>query len=115
LPADVGKTIAALTLNESFERLNLTNKTVPASFGKMLSGTYKFDNNFYRPDYKLEVKYEDGNMITDWGGLIPIDKGDKNFKEFILRTYWSTIVFIEDEKGEITKMMFDHHQGIKIK
>lgn len=114
LPAVVGKSIAAVVLNEPFDHLNLTYKPVPANFAQKLRGTYKFDENFYIPNHELVVRYENGNIISDWGGLIPIDKGDKNFKEFILRTYWSSISFIEDEKGEITQMMFDNHQGIKI-
>jgi hypothetical protein len=114
LPADVGKSVAALILNEPFQPLNLTDKKVPAEFAKKLTGTYKFDEKFYVPNAELEVKFEDGNLISTWGGLIPIDKGDKNFKEFILRAYWSTIHFIEDEKGEIKKMMYDNHEGRKI-
>jgi CubicO group peptidase (beta-lactamase class C family) len=114
LPADVGKSVAAFVLNEPFQPLNLTDKKVPAEFAKKLTGTYKFDEKFYVPNAELEVKFEDGNLISTWGGLIPIDKGDKNFKEFILRAYWSTIHFIEDEKGEIKKMIYDNHEGRKI-
>ncbi len=114
LPAEVGKSIAALTLNEPFERLNLTTKKVPATFGKKLSGTYKFDENFYRPNYELKITFEKGQILSDWGGLVPIDKGNKNFNEYILRTYWSSINFIEDEKGKFNQMIFDNHRGIKI-
>jgi len=115
LPADIGKSIAASILNEPFEPLNLTNKALDASFAKKITGTYKFDEKFYRPNYELEISYKDGNMISTWGGLIPIDKGNKNFKEYILRTYWSSIRFIENEKGETIEMMYDSHKGIKIK
>lgn len=115
LPADVGKSVAAVILNEQYETLNLTDKKVPADFAKKLSGTYKFDRNFYVPNAELEVKFENGNLLSNWGGLIPIDKGDKNFKEYILRTYWSSITFIADDQGEIIKMNYDNHQGIKIK
>jgi CubicO group peptidase (beta-lactamase class C family) len=115
LPAELGKSIAALVLNEPFERLNLTNQTVAADFAKKLTGTYQFGENFYRPNYELVIKNENGRISSDWGGLIPVDRGSKKFKEFILRAYWSSIRFIEDEKGEITKMMFDDHQGVKIK
>jgi CubicO group peptidase (beta-lactamase class C family) len=115
LPADVGKLLAALTLNEPYERLNLTDKPVPAGFARKLTGTYKFDQNFYRPDYELQVSYENGQLLSDWGGLIPVDTGDKNFKEYILRTYWSSITFIADERGEIVRMKFDDHQGLKIR
>ncbi|AMM52616.1 hypothetical protein TH61_17485 [Rufibacter sp. DG15C] len=115
LPADVGKSMAAIVFNEPFERLNLTTKPVPADYGQKLAGTYKFDKNFYRPDYELHLTYENGQLTSEWGGLIPIDKGDKHFKEFILRTYWSSITFVADERGQITKMLYDTHQGIKVK
>ena len=115
LPADVGKWLAALVLNEPFEKLNLTNKTVSADYAKKITGTYKFDKSFYVPDAELKVKYENGNLVSDWGGLIPIDKGDKNFKEFILRTYWSSVTLIADEQGNITQMKYDNHIGFKIK
>jgi len=115
LPADIGKSIGALVLNEPFERLNLTNKTIDAFFAKKLTGIYKFDEKFYRPNYELEITYKDGNITSAWGGLIPIDKGDKKIKEYILRNYWSSIRFIENEKGDITEMMYDNHKGIKIK
>ncbi len=115
LPADIGKSIGALVLNEPFERLNLTNKTIDAIFAKKLTGIYKFDEKFYRPNYELEITYKDGNITSAWGGLIPIDKGDKKIKEYILRNYWSSIRFIENEKGDITEMMYDNHKGIKIK
>jgi CubicO group peptidase (beta-lactamase class C family) len=115
LPADVGKSVAALILNEPFQPLNLTDKKLPADFAKKLAGTYKFDDKFYVPNAELEVKLENGNLLSTWGGLIPIDKGDKNFKEYILRAYWSSIHFIEDERGEIKKMKYDNHEGRKIK
>jgi CubicO group peptidase (beta-lactamase class C family) len=113
LPAGVGKSLSALALNEPFERVNITNKTVPAPFAKKLAGTYKFDQNFYVPNFELVVSYEDGHILTNWGGFIPIDKGDKNFKEFIARNFWSSIKFIQNEKGEFTQMMFDAHTGTK--
>jgi CubicO group peptidase (beta-lactamase class C family) len=113
LPAEVGKSIGALALNEPFERSPITNKPVPASYAKKLTGTYKFDQNFYVPNFELVVNYENGNIITNWGGFIPLNKGGNNFKNFIARNYWSSISFIENENGEITQMMFDTHKGTK--
>ncbi len=115
LPASVGKSIAAMSMNEPFEGLNLTNKSLNSNFAEKLVGSYKFDEKFYRPNFELEITYEDGHLISDWGGLIPIDNGNDNYKEYILRTYWSSIVFVEDESGNITHMKFDNHKGIKSK
>lgn len=80
-----------------------------------LAGTYRFPENFYRPNYELEVKNEDGYLITDWGYLIPLDNEDEKTPEFILRTYWSSIRFLENESDNIAKMQFDRFTGTKIK
>jgi len=47
--------------------------------------------------------------------LIPLDKGDKNLKDFILRSYWSSVRFTENETGQVTGMQFDNHKGVKLK
>jgi hypothetical protein len=113
IPAVLGKPVAAIALKEPFEPLPLTNKKVDSNFAKKLTGTYRFDENFYRPNYELQVTYKDGNLTSEWGGFIPIDKGDTKFKDYILRAYWSSIRFIPNDKGDITEMMFDSHKGLK--
>lgn len=114
LPADAGMLIAAEVLGEKYEPLKLSNDKLNTAFAKKLTGTYKFDENFYRPGFELEVKLENGFLMTPWGGLIPVDKGNKNFKEYILRNFWSSVRFIENANGETTEMMFDNHKGLKL-
>ncbi|HEX8656366.1 MAG TPA: serine hydrolase domain-containing protein [Hymenobacter sp.] len=113
LPAGIGKSIGALAFNEPFERLNITNEAVPAGVAQKLIGTYRFDQNFYVPNFELAVHYENGHLITTWGGLLPINKADKSAKEFIARNFWSSVRFVENEKGEVTQLLFDAHKGIK--
>ncbi|WP_194775703.1 serine hydrolase domain-containing protein [Pararhodonellum marinum] len=115
LPASLGGSIAAMTMNEPFEGLNLTDKTLTHNFAEKLIGSYKFDGDFYSPNIELEITFEEGYLISDWGGLVPIDKGNENFLEYILRTYWSSIEFVEGENGEITQMKYDDHIGLKVK
>ncbi len=115
VPTAMGMLIAAEVLGEKYEPLKLSKTKLNESFAKKLVGTYKFDEKFYQPNFALSVRVENGYLFTPWGGFIPIDKGDKNFKEFILRPYWSSIRFVENSNGIITEMEFDEHKGIKIK
>ena len=112
---DMGMMLAAAVLGEKYEPLKLSNTKLNESFAKKLVGTYKFDEKFYQPNFALSVRVENGYLFTPWGGFIPIDKGDKNFKEYILRPYWSSIRFVENSNGEITEMIFDGHKGTRIK
>lgn len=115
VPTDMGTMIAAEVLGEKYEPLKLSNTKLNETFAKKLVGTYKFGEKFYQPNFALSVRFENGYLFTPWGGFIPINKGDKNFKEYILRPYWSSIRFIENSNGEITEMMFDEHKGTRIK
>lgn len=115
LPAEIGRSLGALVLDEPFEPLNLTNQSINDVYAKKLVGTYKFDDTFYVPNYELKIEFENGNMVSEWGGFIPIDNGEEDPKAFILRTYWSDIRFVENESGEIYEMTFDGHKGVKEK
>jgi CubicO group peptidase (beta-lactamase class C family) len=115
VPSAMGMMIAAEVLSEKYEPLKLSKAKLNESYAKKLVGTYKFDEKFYQPNFALSVRVENGYLFTPWGGFIPIDKGDKNFKEYILRPYWSSIRFVENSNGEITEMIFDGHKGIRIK
>ena len=115
VPSAMGTMIAEAVLGEKYEPLKLSDTKLNESFAKKLVGTYKFGEKFYQPNFALSVRYDNGYLVTPWGGFIPIDKGDKNFKEYILRPYWSSIRFVENSNGEITEMIFDEHKGTKIK
>jgi len=115
VPSEMGRMIAAEVLREKYEPLTLSKSKLNDAFAQKLVGTYKFGEKFYQPNFSLSVRNENGYLFTTWGGLIPIDKNDKNFREFILRPYWSSIRFVENANGEITEMIFDEHKGIKIK
>lgn len=114
LPANIGMSIAAIVLKEPYEVLNLSNAKISTEIRNKILGKYQFDAKFYVPNYTLEVRSEEGNLICDWGGFIPIDKGELNITNYILRTFWSSIQFIWNESGEIVEMNFDGHRGIKI-
>ena len=115
LPAQIGMTIAAMVFGEHFEILNTSYREVDFNYSKKLSGTYKFNKDFYVPNYELKIKYNNGHLNCQWGDLIPIDNGEKNLRDFILRTYWSSIHFIKDKSDEFVEMEFDEYIGVKIK
>jgi len=107
--------MAAMVLGEHYVLQNTSYKKIDLNYAKNISGSYKFDENFYVPNYKLEIHYNDGYLSSQWGDLIPIDKGKKNMKDYILRTYWSSIHFLMDNSGKCIAMEFDDYKGMKIK
>lgn len=114
LPYDIGQNLAALVLKEATESLNLSTKAIDKEQLKQLVGYYQFSEDFYRPNFKLNVREQDGKLYTDWGALVPIDEGSTAFQKFILRTYWSSIEFIRNKEGEFVKMKFDRFEGEKV-
>ena len=115
LPAEMGMTIASMVFQEPYDLLNTSTRKLEPDFAKKIVGTYKFEDNFYVPNYELEIEYSDGYLKSQWGDLIPIDNGEDPILDFILRTYWSSIHFVSDDAGEIHKMRFDVHTGLKMK
>ncbi|MHA7830070.1 MAG: serine hydrolase domain-containing protein [Flagellimonas sp.] len=114
LPADIGMNVAAIVFDEPYEPLNLTNRKLDAYLADKLIGRYKFDENFYVPNYELEIEYNDGYLTSQWGDLIPVDNGQENTKDFILRTYWSTLHFTTNDTGQVIELKYDSHSGTKI-
>jgi hypothetical protein len=114
LPPEISKNIAAIVFNQPVERTNLTTARIDDLYAQGLAGTYQFDSTFYQPNFKLHVSYKDGLLNTDWGGLVPIDKGNNHFTDFILRTYWSDIRFNIGSDMKVNSMNFDKFTGRKI-
>ena len=113
LPANIGMSIAAMVLNEPYQILSLSKDRLDSSMSENLVGHYQFDGDFYVPNYKLEIKEKDGRLFCEWGPFIPVKTESPKMLNYIIRTYWSTIEFIENEEGTVTAMMFDEHQGLK--
>lgn len=113
LPAEIGMSIAAMVFDEPYEVLNTSTKKLEPEFAGKIVGTYQFDDAFYVPNYALKIEYSRGYLTSPWGDLIPVDNGNEEINDFILRTYWSTIHFMNDDKGAIGKMTFDGHVGQK--
>jgi CubicO group peptidase (beta-lactamase class C family) len=105
----IGNDLAGILLNESIESPVIKNAKVPLEESKLIVGRYQFGKDFYRPDFVMEIKEQEGNIISSWGELFP----GKPF-EFINRTYWSKITFIKDKTGKIIQMNLDNFSGSKI-
>jgi CubicO group peptidase (beta-lactamase class C family) len=114
LPSPLGKQVAALMFNKPYTKTNLSVANVSKEQAQRLIGKYKFDEKFYRPDFELEVLFNNGKLSTTWGALIPVDEGKQPFKKFILRSYWSDIEFVENRSGQIEAMMFDGFRGSRL-
>lgn len=113
LPPEIGKQVATLVFKKPITYTKLTMHKLSTTQAIRLTGKYKFDEKFYKPNFEMEISYKEGNLLASWGALIPIDNGKLNFNKFILRDYWSDIEFIENSKGEVEAMLYDGHKGIK--
>ncbi|WP_222983693.1 serine hydrolase domain-containing protein [Flagellimonas meishanensis] len=114
LPSNIGMSIAAIIFNEPYQSLNLSRDKLEGYLSKSLVGNYQFDADFYVPNHKLEIKEKEGRLFCEWGPFIPVHDGTSKTLKYIIRTFWSTIEFVENEKGNIVTMMFDEHKGVKI-
>ncbi len=114
LPRTIGEQIAGIALEKDIDPLRLINQKLNEPDVSELLGTYQFGPDFYNPNGKASFNLIKGELIGDWGGLIPVDDGSRKFRKFIYRTFWSDIEFLENEKGEVTSMRFDEYIGVKV-
>lgn len=114
LPSVMGKPLASIIFKEPYGKLNLTDQGLNAEYGHSLTGTYKFGENFYVPNFDFIISYKEGKLHSSWGGLIPVNEGDKNFKKFIIRKYWGSLEFTKNTNG-VTEIIIDGHKGVKVK
>ncbi len=115
LPVDMGIPLASIVFNEHYNTLKLSTKRLTETHAKNYLGTYLFDENFYRPNFKMTITYKDGYLYSDWGGLIPLNPDKNSFKTFILRTYWLNVQFHNDTSEKIKEINIDgQHIGKKI-
>lgn len=114
IPYDIGQALAGLLFNEAVSIPVLSSTLINAEQQRRLIGTYQFDSDFYRPDFPLEITAREGNMYCNWGALVPVDNGNEQPNTFILRPYWSTLKFLADKTGKVSRMTFDRFEGIKV-
>ena len=106
--------IAAIVFGEQYEQLNLVSPTeVKREFGQKLTGTFQFDENFYKPDGKVTISYENSMLFSDGAPLIPVVDNDGKIIKFINRRFWSRLEFVADSVGNFSKLKFDRFIGAK--
>lgn len=105
----MGMDIAAILFNEKYEPLKLSDKPVDAKLVSNLIGSYQFDKDFYRPNFKMTVSEKNGRLSIDWGELIPTGE-----LTFIARATWSDVSFSMDAKGNVSSIDYDSYIGKRI-
>ncbi|MDH3493755.1 MAG: beta-lactamase family protein [Acidobacteriota bacterium] len=108
-------TLASIVFGEPYERLNLvTPPDVDEKLAGRLRGSFKFGEDFYRPNGTVSITAEGNRLFADGGPLIPIDDGKGEFTRFIHRRYWSTLEFKKNSTGKIVGLKFDSFSGTRI-
>ena len=114
IPFDIGQSLAALILDESVDLPRMSRSLLSHNHSQKLVGDYQFGDNFYRPNFKLNISAREGKLYSTWGGMVPVNDGTGAPHTFILRPYWSTVQFLPDEEGKIVNMKFDQFEGAKV-
>jgi CubicO group peptidase (beta-lactamase class C family) len=115
IPSVLGTQSALIVFNQPYTPTNFERRIPDASFLQKATGTYRFPNKFYRPDFEMHVSLKNGMLLTDWGVLSPFSTNKQQSNKFTLRNYWSDVEFLLNEKGEIDTMMLDGYKGVRIK
>lgn len=89
----VAEDLAAMALGSNDVQQTPAAGVVGTERLRHLTGVYRFDETFYRPNAEVSVRIEGKELILDWGNnsrsdLIPVSP-----TEFIDRQFWSRIVF----------------------
>jgi CubicO group peptidase (beta-lactamase class C family) len=108
VPRQIAIDIAGILFNQPVEIPSL-NRRLSEDESKQLVGKYKFREDFYKPNFTLEVKANSGRLSTNYGEFIP----NKSL-QFFQRAYWAKVIFIKDATGKITAMTIDNYRGEKI-
>jgi CubicO group peptidase (beta-lactamase class C family) len=100
--------LAAIVFDKPVEVPAFTRKLTDEE-SKQIVGRYKFGKDFYKPDYVLEVKIEGGNLVANYGELIP----NKPF-EFLERPYGGKVKFLKDASGKVNAVTIDGKRGERV-
>ncbi|HWA33041.1 MAG TPA: serine hydrolase domain-containing protein [Cyclobacteriaceae bacterium] len=76
---------------------------------KQIVGRYQFGKDFYKKDYVLEVKIDEGKVVANYGEFIP----NKPF-EFLERPYGGKVKFVKDASGRVDAVTIDGVRGEKL-
>jgi hypothetical protein len=103
---EIGENVASILFDEPYAKRSLADEHIKADQINQFTGTYQFGPDFFRPNFKFEIKESSSGYLSCSFGELIHDSGD----EFILRSFWSVIHFERDSSKKITGLSFD---GIK--
>ena len=114
LAANIGLDVAAIVLDEPYEPLPLSAEKINREEVAAFLGKYQFGPDFYRPNFLLEISYENGYLSTPWGWMIPVVRDNQSIRAFVLRPFWSYLEFKKDPDKGKWELKFDRFLGTKI-
>lgn len=107
-PKRIATDLAGILFKQPVETPALSRKLTAEEL-RLLSGSYQFGNDFYKPNLLLEVTTWEGKLVSNYGELIP-DKG----LQFFQRSYWLNVVFGKDASGRINRVTIDNYVGERV-
>ncbi len=109
IPKKIAIDLAGILFNKLVEAPSINSSKINGEELRQLVGKYKFGKDFYIPGFILELTSRDGNLLSNYGGLIPTKP-----LEFIQRKYWLKVAFNKDAVGKISGVTIDKYHGEKI-
>ena len=107
-PRQIATDLAGILFNQPVE-IPALNRKLTDDECKQLIGKYQFGKDFYRPNFTLEVTAQEGNLISNYGELIP-----NKPLQFFQRSYWLKVAFSKDAAGKINGMTVDGYRGERV-
>jgi CubicO group peptidase (beta-lactamase class C family) len=110
VPAEMTTEIAALTLQQPYQRLSLQTKVDPASLGG-LPAAFQFTKDFYQPGAIVQLAASDGTVTLHWPSgdtsvLIPTARD-----RLVDRNYWVPVEIVRDGSGHAQRLKYDRFFG----
>jgi hypothetical protein len=105
---EIGESIASIIFHEPYVKRILKDEPLSSELAKQVTGSYQFGEDFFRPNFKMDITEDNGKLHCSFGDLVH-DTGD----EFILRSFWSIIHFERDSSQKITGLLFDGVKAIR--
>jgi CubicO group peptidase (beta-lactamase class C family) len=101
--------VAAITLGEKYEipKLAAPVKLNPKIYDAYV-GRYQFGADFFVPGgiYAVEKRSDQMYMAYTVKGSISAALTPQSETEFFNRTFWATIIFVKNDKGEVTNLIW---------
>ena len=101
--------LAAIALGEKYEIPKLAKpvKLNPKIYDAYV-GRYQFGADFFVPSgiYAIEKRNDQMYMVYTVKGSISAALTPQSETEFFNRTFWATIIFVKNDKGEVTNLIW---------